>query len=98
MNIVEINKNKPPDYFKCIKVPIKHILKNPEINISKINNAVIKCNKITIHTLLFIKLYLLDYYEKNNKLPNIDKVFVNSCMKILYNERRICNIVCWCIW
>jgi hypothetical protein len=86
MNIVEINKNKPPDYFKCIKVPIKHILKNPEINASKINNAVMKCNKITIHTLLFMKLYLLDYYEKNNKLPNIDKVFVNSCMKILCNE------------
>jgi hypothetical protein len=53
-----------------------------------------------------MKLYLLDYFEKNNKLPEvsefnsetkaktglnpvlpeIDKVFVNSCMKILCNE------------
>ena len=24
--------------------------------------------------------------KKNNKLPEIDKVFVNSCMKILCNE------------
>ena len=35
---------------------------------------------------MFMKLYLLDYFEKNNKLPEIDKVFVNSCMKILCNE------------
>ena len=83
-------KPKPPDkhldYFKCVKIPIKHILKNPDINSQKITNAVIKCNKIVINTLMFMKLYLLDYFEKNNKLPLIDKVFVNSCMKILCNE------------
>ena len=90
MNDIEEKKTKPPDksndYFKCVKVPLKHILKNYDINITKISNAVIKCNKITIHTLLFMKLYLLDYFEKNNKLPDINKVFVNSCMKILCNE------------
>jgi hypothetical protein len=81
---------KPPDkscdYFKCIKIPLKHILKNPEINTDKITNSVIKCNKIVINTLMFIKLYLLNSFEKNNSLPNIDKIFVNSCMKILCNE------------
>lgn len=86
MSVVEEKKNKPPDYFKCVKVPIKHILKNPDINSPKITEAVIKCNKIIIHTLLFMKLYLLDYYEKNNKLPEIDKIFINSCMKILCYE------------
>ena len=84
------NKKKPPDknvdYFKCVKIPLKHVLKNPDINLPKITNAVIKCNKIVINTLMFMKLYLLDYFEKNNKLPEIDKVFVNSCMKILCNE------------
>jgi len=78
--------NKPTNYFKCIKIPLKHVLKNPDINLPKITNVVIKCNKIVINTLMFIKLYLLDYFEKNNKLPKIDKVFVNSCMKILCNE------------
>ena len=82
--------NKPPDkstdYFKCIKIPLKHVLKNPNINLPKITDAVIKCNKIVINTLMFMKLYLLDYFEKNNKLPEIDKVFINSCMKILCNE------------
>jgi len=78
--------DKPPDYFKCVKIPLKHVLKNPEINLPKITNAVVRCNKIVINTLMFMKLYLLDYFEKNNKLPEIDKVFVNSCMKILCNE------------
>jgi hypothetical protein len=85
-----MDKTKPPDkpldYFKCIKVPLKHILKNPDINTSKITNAVIKCNKIIINTLMFMKLYLLDHFENNNKLVEIDKIFVNSCMKILCNE------------
>ena len=78
--------DKPIDYFKCVKIPLKHVLKNPDINLPKITDAVIKCNKIVINTLMFMKLYLLNYFEKNNKLPEIDKVFVNSCMKILCNE------------
>jgi len=90
MSAVEEKKNKPPDnssdYFKCVKIPLKHVLKNPDINLPKITDAVIKCNKIVINTLMFMKLYLLDYFEKNNKLPEIDKVFVNSCMKIICNE------------
>ena len=90
MSAIEEKKTKPPDksndYFKCVKIPIKHVLKNPDINLPKITDAVIKCNKIVINTLMFMKLYLLDYFEKNNKLPEIDKVFVNSCMKILCNE------------
>jgi len=90
MNAIEEKKTKPPDkptdYFKCVKIPLKHVLKNPDINLPKITDAVIKCNKIVINTLMFMKLYLLDYFEKNNKLPEIDKVFVNSCMKILCNE------------
>ena len=90
MSAIEEKKTKPPDksndYFKCVKIPIKHVLKNPDINLPKITDAVIKCNKIVINTLMFMKLYLLDYFQKNNKLPIIDKVFVNSCMKILCNE------------
>ena len=81
---------KPPDkhldYFKCIKVPLKHIVKHPEINIPKITSAVVRCNKIVINTLMFMKLYLLDYFEKKNVLPVIDRLFVNSCMKIMCKE------------
>ena len=79
-------KEKPPDFFKGVKIPIKHILKHPDINLPKITEMTIKSNKIVIHTLMFIKLYLLDYYDKNKSLPVVDKVFINSCMKILCNE------------
>ena len=86
----KVEIKKPPDnlndFFKCVKIPIKHVLKNPDINASKISDAVIKCNKIVIHTLMFIKLYLLDYYDKHNNIPNINDDFVNSCMKILCND------------
>ena len=81
-------KEKPPDeFFKCVKVSLKHVLKHHEINQPKINQTAIKAHKIVIHTLQFMKLYLLDYYDKNNNLPKIDKEFVNSCMKIICKEK-----------
>ena len=79
---MDVKENPPEDYMKGVKVPIKHVLKNPEINLPKITEAVIKCNKIYIQTLQFMKLYLLDYYNKHNKLPIIDDEFINTCMKI----------------
>jgi hypothetical protein len=81
-------KEKPPDdFFKGIKISLKSVLKHPDINTTKITNAVILCNKIVINVLLFMKLYLLNYYETNNASPVIDKVFINSCMKIMCNEK-----------
>jgi hypothetical protein len=81
-------KEKPPEFFKSIKTSLKSILKHPDINSPKINDAVIRANKIVIHTLQFMKLYLLHYYENNNfTLPPIDDEFINSCMKILCNEK-----------
>jgi transposase len=82
---------KPPDkptfdYYKAVKVPIRHILKNPEINLPKIHTAVRKCNQIVIHTLMFMKLYLLDYYEKYQTLPTIDHKFIQTCMKVVCKE------------
>ena len=63
-------KEKPPDdFFKGIKISLKSVLKHPDVNLPKITNAVIKCNKIVIQTLMFMKLFLLDHYEKHNTLP-----------------------------
>jgi len=84
---MEIQEKPPDDFFKGIKLSLKSVLKHPDINTPKITNAVIMCNKIVINVLLFMKLYLLDYYETHNTLPIIDNVFVNSCMKIMCNEK-----------
>jgi hypothetical protein len=35
-----------------------------------------------------MKLYLLDYYNKNNELPGIDKTFVNTCIKVQCEENK----------
>ena len=75
--------DKKVDFFKGVKIPIQHILKHYDINYSKINNAVIMTHKIVIHTLQFMKMYLLNYYNINKILPTIDDTFINCCMKIL---------------
>ena len=55
------------DFYKAVKVPIKHIIKHTDINLYKINKIVLISHKIVIHTLQFIKLYSLSYYDKHNK-------------------------------
>ena len=84
---MEKEVNPPTDFFKGIKISLKSVLKHPDVNLPKITNAVIQCNKIVIQCLMFMKLFLLDHYDKHNKLPIINDEFINSCMKILCNEK-----------
>ena len=84
-------KKEPPDkindFYKCVKVPLKHVIKNYNINQPKINDLVIKSHKIVYHALQFIKLYLIDYYNKHSTLPKIDKEFINTCLKVVCVEK-----------
>ena len=81
-------KEKPPDYFKSLKTSLKSILKHPEINTKKINDAVLKSNKIVIHTLQFLKLYLLHHYELHSSLPPVNHLLINTTMKILCDVKE----------
>ena len=86
---MEKAKEKPPEFFKSTKTSLKSILKHPEINTQKINDVVIKAHKIVIHTLQFLKLYLLYQYETNNHmLPTIDKVLILNVMKVVCGEKH----------
>lgn len=82
-----MDKTHPPDkelnYYKCVKLPLKHVLKDYADNWEKINNAVIMCDKIVTNTLLFMKLYLLDQFEKTKTIPVIDDFFAYSCLKTM---------------
>jgi hypothetical protein len=80
-----MNKEKPPDYFKCIKVPLKYVVKH-DTTIETINETVIKANKIVINTLQFIKLYCLKQYHKTKTLPIINEKFISTVMKTLCVE------------
>jgi hypothetical protein len=85
---MEKAKEKPPEFFKSIKTSLKNVLKHPEINAKILNDAVVKSNKIVIHTLQFLKLYLLDYYENNNQtLPVVSKELINNSMKVVCGEK-----------
>lgn len=77
---------KPPEFFKSVKTSLKSIMKHPEINTSKINDVVIKAHKIVIHTLQFMKLYILHHYE--SKIPDIDKVLILNIMKVVCGEKH----------
>lgn len=58
-------KEKPPEFFKFIKTSLKSILKHPVINTPKINDAVIKANKIVIHTEEYVRnLGVCNCYKK----------------------------------
>ena len=54
---MEINEKPPDDFFKGIKTSLKSVLKHPDSNIPKITNDVIKCNKIVIQTMMFMKVF-----------------------------------------
>ncbi len=86
---------KPPDtdFYKCVKVPIKYILKNPDMNLPKINDAVLRIHKITYHTYFFLKLYLLHLYDTTGNIPLIDHEFLNAIMKVICEGSIIKSVV-----
>ena len=79
-------KEKPP--YRCVKVPLKLVIKNEEVIIPKITGAVTRAHKIIVHTLQFMKLYILSFFEDEGTIPKIDKTFVNCCMKVICGERQ----------
>ena len=84
-----MEKEKPPEFFKSTKTSLKSILKHPEINTKKINDVVIKAHKIVIHTLQFLKMYILHYYQTySHTIPTIDKVLILNIMKVVCGEKH----------
>ena len=74
--------DNPVEFFKSIKIPLKHVTKH-ETTIQTINQTAIKANKLVINTLQFIKLFCLKQYEDTETLPTITEELVNSVMKTL---------------
>lgn len=86
---MEKAKEKPPEFFKSTKTSLKSILKHPVINTRKINDVVIKAHKIVIHTLQFLKMYILHHYQTQSQtIPIIDKIFILNVMKVVCGEKH----------
>jgi len=86
---MEKAKEKPTEFFKSTKTSLKSILKHPEINTRKINDVVIKAHKIVIHTLQFLKMYILHHYQtQSHTIPIIDKILILNVMKVVCGEKH----------
>ena len=82
---------KPPDKYKCIKLPINSILNKEEYSLnifSTIQDAVYRTNFITTKTSLLLRLWCLDKYHMNIQIPLIDENTIKMCMKSLLLPSR----------
>ena len=77
---------KPPDKYKCIKLPITSILNNNEESqkiFNSIQDAVYRTNYITTKTSLLLRLWCLDKFHNGIDIPLINENTIKMCMKSL---------------
>jgi len=75
---------KPPDKYKCIKLPITSILNNNEESqkiFNSIQDAVYRTNYITTKTSLLLRLWCLEKYHYGIDIPLINENTIKMCMK-----------------
>ena len=91
---MEEKEKLPDEFFKCVKVPLKHIIKHPDINIPKIQDTAImskfreirnpkpaKNNSILSHGLLLCKKDCGLWNRDENSARNIYKIANNAINK-----------------
>ena len=69
-------------YYKTVKHNLSKIVKNDNVQTTLLN-VVLQAQKIQVHTLLFLKMYLLHLYETGVTLPKIDCGFIRNIMRII---------------
>lgn len=72
-------------YYKGVKHSLKSIIKRPKTQ-EIIKEAVDMSNKITIHVTLFLKMYLLNSYDKNGNIPKVNRNLCVNIMKVICEE------------
>ena len=82
---------KPPDKYKCIKLPITSILNKNEKSqniFNTIQDAVYRTNYITTKTSLLLRLWCLDKYHNGIDIPIITDNTIKMCMKSILLPSR----------
>ena len=82
---------KPPDKYKCIKLPITSILNNNDESkkiFNTIQDAVYRTNYITTKTSLLLRLWCLDKYHNGIDIPLIDENTIKMSMKSILLSSR----------
>lgn len=66
-------------HHSVIKLPLKRIINN-DFNTDKLNEIIIRTNKIVSHTLTFLKLYIIKLFKNKVPFPKIDSEFIMNIM------------------
>ena len=77
-----IPKAKPPDYYKCLKIPLKNILTD-DTPIEIIQNAINRANNLSSNTYILLRLWVLHKYHNKEEIPKITKSTISACMQSL---------------
>ena len=64
-----MNIKKPPDRYKTYKNSFKSIIKDNVLK-NKIQDALIRTNKIITRTYMVLRLYLINEFDLNNDIFN----------------------------
>ena len=78
---------KKPDKYKTIKIPLTKIIRDDRI-LKKINDTVIKTNKLVIHVYQFLRLWAIKKISENNFDFKIKKEFIKMAFKALIDENN----------
>jgi hypothetical protein len=73
---------KPPDPYKCIKVPLHKIIRDTD-HIDTIFDCVVRTNKIIIKTYQLLRLWILDKYHNDEDIPKITEKTIKTCIKAI---------------
>ena len=78
-------KVKPPDKYRCIKLPIQKIIKSdlPIDVLVRMNDAVSRTNTITTNSYFLLRLWVLQKYHNNQEIPIITEDTIRMSMKSL---------------
>ena len=76
---------KPPDPYKCVKIPLNLILDNKD-HFSIINDAVVRTNKIVIKSYQLLRLWILKHYSNNGFIPKINTKTITTIFQVINNN------------
>ena len=85
--ILDYHKMEPPDkpYYKAIKQNLTNIVKHKNVQ-DTLLDVVMSSHKIVVHTLQFMKMYLLFSYDTHGSIPKIDHAFITNIMKVICDK------------
>lgn len=77
---LNITNKKPPDKYKCLKLPFHKIIRDNDAT-KQIFDCIVRTNKITIKTYQLLRLWILDKYNNRAEIPTITEDTIKMAQK-----------------